>query len=80
MIRIIKNNFVFKNLIISDDLSMKSLKGSIKENTTKTFYAGCNLALHCNGNLKEMKIVGKNSPIIDKFIFKKTSQFYKILS
>ena len=58
---------------------MKSLKGTIEENTIKTFNAGCNLSLHCNGNLKEMEKVGKNSPRIDKFIIKKTSQFYKIL-
>ena len=37
---------LFKGIIISDDLSMKSLKGSIKENTIKTFSAGCNLSLH----------------------------------
>ena len=80
MIRLIRNKIGFRNIIISDDLSMKSLKGSLKENTIKTFNSGCNLALHCNGNLKEMEIVGKNSPLIDKFIFKKTSQFYKILS
>ena len=59
---------------------MKSLKGTLKQNTIKAFNAGCNLALHCNGNLKEMEIVGKNSPLINKFIHKKTSQFYKILS
>ena len=59
---------------------MKSLKGTIKENTIQTFTAGCDLALHCNGNLKEMKIVAENSPLINKFISKKTSQFYKILS
>ena len=70
----------FKNLLISDDLSMKSLKGSLKENTIRTFNSGCNLALHCNGNLKEMEIVGKNSPYLDKFLQKKTSQFYKFLS
>ena len=80
MIRLIRNKIGFKNIIISDDLSMKSLKGSLKENTIKTFNSGCNLALHCNGNFKEMEIVGKNSPQIDKFILKKTSQFYKILS
>jgi len=80
MIKLIRNKIGFKNIIISDDLSMKSLKGTIKENTIKTFNAGCNLALHCNGNFKEMKIVGKNSPFINKFISKKTSQFYKILS
>ena len=80
MINIIKNEIGFKNILISDDISMKSLKGSVKENTIRTFNAGCNLVLHCNGNLKEMEIVGKNSPLINKFILKKTSQFYKILS
>ena len=79
MIKIIRNQIKFKNILISDDLSMKSLKSSIKENTIKTFNAGCNLALHCNGNLKEMNIVAKNSPKLSSFIIKKTSQFYKIL-
>jgi len=79
MIKLIRNKIGFKNIIISDDLSMKSLKGSISENTIKTFNSGCNLVLHCNGDLKEMEIVGKNSPLINKFILKKTSQFYKIL-
>ena len=80
IIKIIRKKIGFKNILISDDLSMKSLKGTIKENTIKAFNAGCNLVLHCNGNYKEMEIVGKNSPLIDKFITKKTSQFYKILS
>ena len=80
LIQIIRNKVGFKNILISDDLSMKSLKGNLEENTIKTFNAGCNIALHCNGNLKEMRIVGKNSPLINKFIIKKTSQFYKILS
>ena len=80
LIQIIRNKIGFKNILISDDLSMKSLKESIKNNTIKTFKAGCNLALHCNGNLKEMEIVGKNSPYLDKFLQKKTSQFYKFLS
>ena len=79
MIKLIRNEIGFRNIIISDDLSMKSLKGTLKENTIKTFNAGCNIALHCNGNSKEMEIVGKNSPLINNFISKKTSQFYKIL-
>ena len=80
MIKIIRNKIGFKNILISDDLSMKSLKGTLKDNTIKTFNSGCNLALHCNGNLKEMEIIAKNSPLINNFITKKTSQFYKILS
>tara|TARA_A100001015_G_scaffold114361_1_gene127023 strand:+ start:632 stop:1579 length:948 start_codon:yes stop_codon:yes gene_type:complete len=80
MISLIRNRIGFKNILISDDLSMKSLKGDINENTIKAFKAGCNLALHCNANLKEMKIVAKNSPPISNYIIKKTSQFYKIIS
>ena len=80
LIRLIRNKIGFKNILISDDLSMKSLKGTLTDNTIKTFNAGCNLALHCNGNFKEMEIVARNSPLINKFIIKKTSQFYKILS
>ena len=79
MINIIRKKVGYKNLLISDDLSMKSLKKGLKINTIDTFKAGCNLALHCNGKLKEMEIVGKNSPLISKFIIKKTSQFYNIL-
>tara|TARA_B100000963_G_scaffold51893_1_gene40043 strand:- start:809 stop:1756 length:948 start_codon:yes stop_codon:yes gene_type:complete len=80
LIKLIRNKIGFKNILISDDLSMKSLKGNLKENAVKAFKAGCNLVLHCNGNLKEMEIVGKESPIINQFIYKKTSQFYKIIS
>ena len=76
----IRNNIGFKNILISDDLSMKSLKNNMKDNTIKAFEAGCNIALHCNGKLNEMKIVAENSPLISGFISKKTSQFYKILS
>ena len=59
---------------------MKSLKGSTKVNTLRAFEAGCNLVLHCNGNYKEMKDVANHSPIISRFVIKKTSQFYKIIS
>jgi len=80
IIKLIRNNIKFKNIIMSDDVSMKSLKSSIKVNTMKAFNAGCDLVLHCNGNTKEMCDVAINSPLISKFIIKKTSQFYKIIS
>ena len=80
IINYIRNKIGFKNILISDDLSMKSLKEDLKTNTVKTFRSGCNIALHCNGNFNEMKIVAENSPLISTFIIKKTSQFYKILS
>ena len=80
MIHLIRKKIGYKNLIISDDISMKALKYSITENTKRAFTAGCNLVLHCNGNLKEMVKVAENSPNINKFILKKTSQFRDIIS
>ena len=80
IIQLIRNNIKFKNIIMSDDISMKSLKSSIKANTLRAFNAGCDLVLHCNGNIDEMSDVAINSPLISKFIIKKTSQFYKIIS
>jgi len=80
IIQLIRNNIKFKNIIMSDDISMKSLKSSVKVNTLRAFNAGCDLVLHCNGNIKEMSDVAINSPLISKFIIKKTSQFYKIIS
>ncbi len=80
IISLIRNKIKFENLLISDDISMKSLKFPIKLNINKAFNAGCNLVLHCNGKYNEMITVAENSPKINDFIIKKTSQFYKILS
>ncbi len=79
VISLIRNKIGFKNLIISDDISMKALNYSLKENIIKSFKAGCNLVLHCNGKLPEMVQVAENSPIVNNFIIKKTSQFINII-
>ena len=78
--KLIRNKIGFKNLIITDDICMKALRYSLKENIQKAFKAGCNLVLHCNGNIKEMRLIARISPKVDKFIIKKTSEFYKLLS
>lgn len=52
---IIKKKLGFKGLIMSDDICMKALTGSIKNRTVKSFNAGCDIVLHCNGNLDEMR-------------------------
>ena len=76
---IIRKHMGYKGIIISDDISMKALKFDLKNNAIKALRAGCNLILHCNGNLNEMKKLAKIIPTIDKFTQKKTSQFYKFL-
>ena len=79
IINIIRKKIGFKNLIMSDDISMKALKYSISKNTTQAFKAGCNLVLHCNGKYKEMLIVAKNAPLLSNFVIKKTSQLMNII-
>jgi len=76
---VIRKHIGFKGILISDDISMKALKYNIKTNAIKALHAGCNLVLHCNGNLKEMKKLVKIIPNIDRLTQKKTSDFYKFL-
>ena len=78
-IKYIRNNICFKNLIISDDISMKALQYTFNQNVKKAYAAGCNLVLHCNGNFKEMNKLASIAPKLDRFIIEKTSEFYKLL-
>lgn len=64
MIDIIRNEIGFKNIIMTDDLSMKALKGSFSEKTTASLKAGCDLILHCNGKIQEMKEINAALPLI----------------
>ena len=76
---VIRNHIKFKGILISDDISMKSLKYSIEENAIRALNAGCNLVLHCNANINEMQRISKVIPKIDYFTFKKTSLFRDFL-
>lgn len=54
MLSLIRNDLGYKNLIITDDISMGALEGSIFERSKSSIDAGCDIVLHCNGDLKEM--------------------------
>ncbi len=77
--KVIRSHIGFKGILISDDISMKSLKYDLEKNAILALKAGCNLVLHCNANLTEMVKLGKVIPKIDKFTHKKTSDFYNFL-
>ena len=76
---VIRNHIGFKGILISDDILMKALEYGLENNAKKALDAGCNLILHCNGNIKEMNKLVKVIPKIDKFTQKKTSHLYKFL-
>ncbi len=54
---IIRGEIGFEGLLMTDDLSMKALAGSFSEKTQRALAAGCDMVLHCNGNLAEMQEV-----------------------
>lgn len=60
MIDLIRNNIGFKNILMSDDISMKALPGSFSYRTKAIIDAGCDLVLHCNGDMKEMIEIDQN--------------------
>ena len=53
--RIIRGHIGFENVLISDDLTMKALRGAPAETGTASLEAGCDLVLHCSGDLPEMQ-------------------------
>ena len=77
--KVIRKYIGFKGILISDDISMKALKYGLKANATKALNAGCNLILHCNGNINELRELAKIAPTLDSFTQKKTSHFSKFI-
>jgi beta-N-acetylhexosaminidase len=59
---VIRTELGFDGLIMTDDLSMKALTGSFGERARKSLHAGCDLVLHCNGELSEMEAVAGAVP------------------
>jgi beta-N-acetylhexosaminidase len=67
VIDFIRNDIGFDGLLMSDDISMKALSGSLEKLTQKSLAAGCDIVLHCNGKREEMEAVAKALlPLADK--------------
>ena len=54
---VMRGTIGFDGLIMSDDLSMKALSGDFAERAHASLAAGCDVVLHCNGDMAEMKAV-----------------------
>jgi beta-N-acetylhexosaminidase len=55
--KVIRGALGFDGLLMSDDLSMKALSGDFTERARDSLAAGCDVVLHCNGDMGEMKAV-----------------------
>lgn len=61
---VVRGELGFDGCLMSDDVSMRALDGTIGERTRALFAAGCDLALHCNGEFAEMREVALATPVL----------------
>jgi beta-N-acetylhexosaminidase len=61
---VIRGSIGFQGALMSDDVSMGALSGSIAARSAAAISAGCDLVLHCNGKLDEMHEVAAETPLL----------------
>ncbi|MDQ8728814.1 beta-N-acetylhexosaminidase [Bradyrhizobium sp. LHD-71] len=61
---VIRGSIGFQGLLMSDDVSMNALQGTIAERARAAIAAGCDVILHCNGDADEMRQVAANTPVL----------------
>jgi beta-N-acetylhexosaminidase len=61
---VIRDSIGFAGLLMTDDISMGALSGSIAERTRAAISAGCDVVLHCNGQMPEMEAVAAQAPAL----------------
>ena len=62
----VRDRIGFAGLLFTDDLSMQALPGSIEDRAEAAIAAGCDVALHCNGDLGEMERVARAVPAMGR--------------
>ena len=67
----IKKDLNYKGILISDDIEMLALSGSIKSKIKSIYSAGYDIILHCSGKLKSTKLALENGNVIDDRLYKK---------
>ena len=61
---VIRKQIGFRGLLMTDDLSMKALSGSYAEKTRRALDAGCDIVLHCNGEMAQMEEVAAAAGVL----------------
>ena len=62
--KVIRGSIGFDGLLMTDDLSMKALEGSFRQRAEKALAAGCDVVLHCNGDMAEMRAVAEGTRML----------------
>lgn len=64
MIRLIREEIGFDGLLMTDDISMQALSGPVEMRAKRALSAGCDLVLHCNGDMTEMQALAETCPML----------------
>ncbi|EAR52193.1 Putative Glycoside hydrolase [Oceanicola granulosus HTCC2516] len=65
MIRLVREEIGFSGLLMTDDIGMQALSGGMAARSAACLEAGCDLVLHCNGEMAEMEQVASACPPMD---------------
>jgi beta-N-acetylhexosaminidase len=71
---VIRGEIGFEGLLVSDDLSMKALDGPLSVRARSALFAGCDLVLHCNGDMDEMRDVASEVKTLEGLALKRSEQ------
>ena len=64
ILSVIRKQIGFRGLLMTDDLSMKALTGSYADKTRRALDAGCDIVLHCNGEMAQMEEVAAAAGVL----------------
>ena len=76
---IIRDELGFDGLLMSDDISMKALQGDLGELTKSIIAAGCDVVLHCNGDMTEMKTIMAACPFMSDEATRRLKNAWQVL-
>ena len=66
----------FSGLLMTDDMSMKALSGTLDDLSLRALRAGCDLVLHCNGDIDEMTLIANALNLDNRFLALRTEKIF----
>lgn len=77
---VIRGEMGFDGLLMSDDVSMNALSGPISSRAKSALFAGCDIVLHCNGSMEEMREVAEEGKVLEGQALKRAEAAHAHLS
>ncbi len=73
IVNVIRERIGFDGVLMTDDISMEALSGTPRERAERAIAAGCDLVLHCNGKMEEMRGIAEGVPELSEAMLERTA-------